>query len=119
MAKALSQFALVFLLFSLTATAASPGRFFIAGDGRVYLIDKKTGAGGLIVYRTPDGGYPDVAHRRIDQIFGISPNSRDRISLRLIAVLDYAQDQLRGGTIRLISGYRRPAYNEGLRQRGA
>jgi len=107
-----------FLLSSLTAVAAPAGRFFIEGDGTVYLVNKKTGAGGTITYRTPGGDYPESAQRRINQVFGVPPNASEGTAIRLIAVLDYLQDRLRGGVIKIISGYRSPVYNEGLRKKG-
>lgn len=107
-----------FLLCSLTAGAAPSGRFFIEGDGKVHLVNTKTGAGGLMTYRTPGGDYPETAQRKIDQIFGVPPNASEGIALRLTALLDYLQDQLKGGTIKIVSGYRSPTYNEGLRQKG-
>ena len=105
---------------SLAVLAASPGRFFFEGDGRVNVISKRNGAGGWITYRTPDGVYLEPAQRRIDQIFGVPPHAAEGegMAIRLIAVLDYLQDRLKGGVIKIISGYRSPVYNEGLRKRG-
>jgi uncharacterized protein YcbK (DUF882 family) len=107
-----------FLLSTLTAVAAPSGRFFIEGDGKVYLVNKTTGAGGLVTYRTPGGEYPESAQRRINQIFGVPPNASEGIAMRLTALLDYLQDRLKGGTIKIVSGYRSPTYNEGLRKQG-
>ena len=108
----------LFLLSFLTAGAAPSGRFFIEGDGTVYLVNGKTGAGGSLTYRTPGGDYPETAQRRINQIFGVPPNASEGIAIRLIALLDYLQDQLKGGMITIVSGYRSPTYNEGLRKKG-
>lgn len=117
--RAFSYSAVVlFLLSSLTAVAAPSGRFFIEGDGRVHLVNKQTGAGGPITYRTPAGDYPESAQRRINQIFGVPPGASEGVTIRLIALLDYLQDQLKGGTIQIVSGYRNPTDNEGLRRRG-
>ncbi len=107
----------LFLLFSLTAGAAPAGRFFLEGDGTVHLVNR-AGSGGAVTYRTPSGEYPEPAHRRINQIFGVSPKSSQGIAIRLIALLDYLQDHLGGGKITIISGYRSPTYNEGLRKQG-
>jgi uncharacterized protein YcbK (DUF882 family) len=111
--------ATLLLAFSLATTAAAPsGRFYIEGDGKLRIVNGRTGAGGLITYRTPGGGYPEAAQRRLDQVFGVPAGAPEGMSLRLIALLDYLQDRLQGGTIRIISGYRSPTYNEGLRSQG-
>jgi len=107
-----------FLLSSLTVIAAPSGRFFIEGDGKIHLVNKKTGAGGPVTYRTPRGEYPESAQRRINQILGVPPNASEGIAIRLTALLDYLQDQLKGGTIKIVSGYRSPTHNEGLRKKG-
>jgi uncharacterized protein YcbK (DUF882 family) len=103
---------------SLAAGAASSGRFFIEGDGTITLVNRKTGAGGRITYRTPGGEYPASAQRRINQIFGVPPNASEGMAIRFTALLDYLQDHFGGGTITIVSGYRSPAYNEGLRRSG-
>jgi uncharacterized protein YcbK (DUF882 family) len=104
---------------SLATMAAAPaGRFFIEGDGALRIVNGRTGAGGLITYRTPGGDYPEAARARLDQVFGVPAGAPEGMSLRLIALLDYLQDRLKGGTIRIISGYRSPTYNEGLRSQG-
>jgi hypothetical protein len=108
----------VLLLSSLAAVAAPSGRYFIEGDGKVYLVNKRSGAGGPIVYRTPEGDYPESARRKINQIFGVPADASEGMAVRLIALLDYLQDHLGGGTIKIVSGYRSPTYNEGLRKQG-
>ncbi len=106
------------LLSSLTVVAATPGRFFVEGDGTVHLVNKTTGVGGAVTYRTPAGEYPASAQRRINQILGVPPTASEGIAIRLTALLDYLQDHLKGGTITIVSGYRSPIYNEGLRKGG-
>jgi hypothetical protein len=95
---------------------SSSGRFFLEGDGTVRIIDAKSGKGGTIVYRNHDGTYSEKGEHEINRVFGAP--SDDPISLRLIALLDYLQDHFKKGTIRLVSGYRSPEYNEGLRKKG-
>ncbi|MDR7521040.1 MAG: DUF882 domain-containing protein [Armatimonadota bacterium] len=114
---ALCSVAALLLLFPLTAGASASRRFFLEGDGIVHLVNAHTG-GGVMAYRTPGGDYPKSVHRRINQIFGVPPHASEGIALRLVALLDYLQDHLRGGPIRIVSGYRSPADNEGLRRRG-
>ncbi len=92
-------------------------RFYLSGDGTVTLQNAKTGVGGKIVYQK-EGTYPDSAIKEINKIFGIPTGSSENISLRLIALLDYLQEHLKGGSIEIVSGYRSPEYNEGLRKKG-
>jgi uncharacterized protein YcbK (DUF882 family) len=106
----------LFVLSSLTAAAAPARRFFFEGNGTVHLVNARSG--GPITYRTPAGDYPASAQRTINQIFGVPANASEGIALRLTALLDYLQDQLTSGPIRIVSGYRSPVYNEGLRRQG-
>ena len=122
---------LVVLLSSLalfqipTQRSWADGRYFFEGDGSIRITNSKTGIAGVgseIRYRAPDGSYSQKAVRAIDRAFGVPHRSPDGISLRLVALLDYLQDHFKGhfkaGSIRLLSGYRSPKYNEGLRRKG-
>jgi uncharacterized protein YcbK (DUF882 family) len=106
------------LLSSRTLAAGPSGRFFFEGNGTVHLVNGHTGAGGPVTYRTAAGEYPQAAQRRINRVFDVPSDAPEGIALRLIALLDYLEDQLHGGPIKIDSGYRSPAYNEGLRRRG-
>lgn len=110
--------AVVLLCAALAAAAVPARRFTIEGDGTVALLNPKTGAGGLVTYRTRAGTYPTAAQRRINRIFGVPPDASAGMAPRLIALLDYVQDHFRGATIRIVSGYRSPAHNERLRLQG-
>lgn len=107
---------LLLLLLSGTAFASPQGRFFLEGDGLLHIVNAKTGAGGGVRYRLPDGSYPAAAQAKIDRIFGAAPG--EGISPRLVSLLDYLQDHFGGGMIRIVSGYRSPTYNQRLRQKG-
>jgi len=113
--------ALVLLLFtvaSLRAEDANPrDRYFLSGDGWIQLTNTKTNKSARIRYRLPDGSYPQAAHQQIDRLFGVPAASDDSISRRLISLLDYFEDRF-DQPIKIISGYRSPQYNEGLRKRG-
>ncbi len=98
--------------------ASLKDRFFLSGDGVLKIVNAKNGAGGKIVYRTSEGEYLEASRKQINSIFGIDPQDSQQVDLRLISLLDYLQDHLKGGTIRVVSGYRSPEYNEGLRQKG-
>lgn len=94
------------------------GRFFISGDDKIHLMNPKTGQEGEIHYRSTDGSFSKEKIQEINRIFGVPAHSPESISLRLIALLDYIQDHLRGGVIKIVSGYRSPEYNDGLRKKG-
>lgn len=117
--RGLSSLCFLLVLWAPQLEAGNPsGRFFLEGDGSVFIKDAKTGAGGTVRYRDDDGSYPSSAKQRLNRIFGIPGGSPEEISLRLIALLDHLQDHFKGGILRIISGYRSSTYNEGLRRKG-
>src|SRR5713101_2786215 len=91
--------------------------YFLSGDGLIHLTNAHTGESARIRYRLPDGSYPQAAHQQINRLFGVPAASSDAISLRLISFLDYIEDRFHQ-PITIISGYRSPEYNEGLRSQG-
>lgn len=95
-----------------------PDRYFLSGDGLLQLSNAKNGRSGTLRYRLPDGSYPQQVQRQIGHIFGVPASSDEQISLRFISFLDYFEDRFQR-PIRIISGYRSPAYNAQLRKRGA
>ncbi|MSQ47012.1 MAG: DUF882 domain-containing protein [Deltaproteobacteria bacterium] len=92
-------------------------RYFLSGDGTVSLTNPKTNRSVRVHYRTEEGTYPQEARQEIDRLFGVSANSGDHISLRLVSALDYVEDQF-DLPIVLISGYRSEEYNSNLRAKG-
>ncbi len=115
-----SKIAAFLLTFFITTSlgAQSADRFFFSGDGNIHLLNAKTGQKATIPYRQLDGTYPQDKLLLINQIFDLPKNSSETISLRLISLLDYLQDHLGGGIIKIVSGYRSPEYNDGLRKNG-
>jgi len=114
------RIAFILLLFAappLHAEESLRDRYFLSGDGWVRLTDAKTNKSARVRYRLPDGSYPPEARRQIDRLFGVPDASDDSMSLRLISVLDYVEDRFQQ-PIEIISGYRSPEYNEGLRKKG-
>lgn len=113
--------ALLVEIFSASLTGAEEtqlrDRYFLSGDGWIQLTNAKTNKSARIRYRLPDGSYPQEAHRQIDRLFGVPAASDDSIALRLISLLDYVEDRFHQ-PIQIISGYRSPEYNEGLRKQG-
>ncbi len=113
----MKRFILLFILILVPLTSqAEPVRYFLAGDGIVQIFNAKTKAGGEIRYRLPDGSYFKKGIEQINRVYG------GEASLRLVSLLDYLQDHFqkksKAATIRVVSGYRSPRYNEGLRRKG-
>lgn len=93
-------------------------RFFYSGDGKISLRSNKSKAAFAGTYRTPQGEYLQKPLAIIASVFGSGADPR-KISLRFIEFLDYLQDNFKGGTITIASGYRSPSYNKALRENGA
>ena len=110
-------FLLLFPPFLRAEEAKLADRYFLSGDGQLRLSSAKTGESALVRYRLPDGLYPSDAQQQIDRLFNVPTGSQDHISLRLVSFLDYLED-IYGHPIEIISGYRSPEYNEGLRAKG-
>ena len=121
MKRLLFLIALGLLLVAVTSPVVEAGsRFFHSGDGRLRLLSEKNGQTFEGLYRHGHGGYDPAALQAIHRVFG-APYDPDlpRISLRLIAYLDFLEDRLRpGALITITSGYRSPVYNAGVRARG-
>jgi uncharacterized protein YcbK (DUF882 family) len=103
-----------------SSVAADTGRFFHDGDGRLRLVSEKNGQKFEGAYRYSGGGYDETALRAIHRVFGAPFDPAfPRVSLRLIAFLDFLEDRLRpGALITVTSGYRSPEYNRSVRDRG-
>jgi uncharacterized protein YcbK (DUF882 family) len=92
-------------------------RYFFSGNGVIQLHNAKTGAAARVQYRLLDGSYPAEARRQVDALFDVPAGSSDHIATRLVSILDYIEDRYHQ-PIEIISGYRSPEYNEGLRAQG-
>jgi uncharacterized protein YcbK (DUF882 family) len=98
------------------AKVAQPdvGRFFYSGDGAIHLISERNGQSFAGRYRTGKAKYSEKALRAIRRVFD-APSP----PLRLLEFLDFLEDRLNpGARIVIISGYRTPQYNSGIRNRG-
>ena len=102
------------------ASAVEGPRFFHDGDGRLRLLSEKNGQIFEGVYRSAGGRYDETALKAIYRVFGASYDPAfPRLSLRLIAFLDFLEDRLQpGAQITVTSGYRSPEYNTNVRKRG-
>ncbi len=101
-------------LFSpLPAASQEIARFFYTGDG-VLVLNGQT-----ISYRQASGGYQQDGLKRIHGLFRAPwEDPHEQLSLRFLEILDYIQDQLKGGGYTLKSGYRSPTGNQSLRNKG-
>jgi uncharacterized protein YcbK (DUF882 family) len=106
------------LLLAVTAGAAEPPRFFLEGDGTLDVRSAHSGDRATVRFRRADGTYDAEAIARVTRIFRSSDGRQGEISLRLIEVLGYLQGETAVRPLVLQSGYRSPAYNEGLRAQG-
>ena len=111
--------AVVVALVASDAWAAPLQRFFVMGDGTLAIVNAHTKERAEVRYRRADGTYDQAALARIRRAFRSSGDEGEgRASLRLIEVLSWAQKTSRARPLTLMSGYRRPEYNEGLRAQG-
>jgi uncharacterized protein YcbK (DUF882 family) len=112
--------ALLLLVFAPRILLAGPdmARYFFEGDGTIKLSGSKTSKGGTFVYRSEKDGYDLKTLDAINEVFGLKTAPDEFIHPRLISLLDYLQDELKGGVITITSGYRSPTYNDGLRKKG-
>ncbi len=99
----------------------SRGRFFFSGNGRINLLDQKTGKSFSGTYRTGLRDYDASALAAIYVVFGTQCEYPcEKMSLlRLIEFIDMLEDRIRpGARITITSGYRSPAYNKTIRNQG-
>jgi uncharacterized protein YcbK (DUF882 family) len=98
----------------LFSTAFSSSRFFLGGDD-VLVLNGQT-----ISFRNAEGNYDEAGLKKINRIFGDRwASEEEQLDLRFIEILDYVQDQLKGGTYSLKSGYRSPVSNQALRDQSS
>ncbi|QQR81749.1 MAG: DUF882 domain-containing protein [Deltaproteobacteria bacterium] len=101
--------------FPITTYATQP--FYLSGDGKISLTNPKTNQKLSVTYF--DHNFSQKALSQINSLFGIKSSEKDEwVSPRLISLLDFLQDHFSQGMITIVSGYRSPEYNEGLRKKG-
>jgi uncharacterized protein YcbK (DUF882 family) len=100
-------------------SAASPPRFFFAGNGRLTLSHAHFAERLDVCYRRADGTYDPTALAQIRHFFRSREDGREApITLRLVELLGYIQDRFHPRQMTLLSGYRSPAFNADLRAAG-
>jgi uncharacterized protein YcbK (DUF882 family) len=109
----------VVVMVATVAQAAPLQRFFIMGEGTLSLVNAHTHERAEVQYRRADGTYDQAALARIRRTFRSSGDEGEgKASLRLIEVLSWVQKTSGVKPLSLMSGYRSPEYNEGLRAQG-
>ncbi len=99
------------------APAAEP-RFFVAGDGRLEMVSRATGERIDVRYRGADGRYDWAALDEIRRLMRSKGGGQQGdITPRFVELLGHLYART-GRPLVLLSGYRTPAYNEGIRRRG-
>ncbi len=89
------------------------------GDGKIVLGRGYKGKIKTIQFRDQNGTYLTTGLKAINDLYGTPWNQPEaRMSLRLIELLDYLEDNFKGKNVRIISGYRSPTYNQRLRDKG-
>ena len=106
---------------SISRAEQEAARFFLMGSGRLQLKNLRNNEAAQVSLLNADGSLNDEAFSQIDRVFGYPTTEMgDHISPRLLFMLSYFADRVAPGRLITIeSGYRSPAYNEKLRQKGA
>jgi len=107
------------LLLAGPAVAAEV-RFFVAGNGRLALRSVRSGAEAVVTYRRDDGTYDEAALARLRGVLRSGDGREGPLEPRFVELLGWLWAATGAAEpLRIQSGYRSPAYNEALRQRGA
>jgi len=95
------------------------GSFFYMGDGKLKIGRGRGGPLVEVVFRDHNGNYIENGLKILNRLYGSDyTKPEERLSLRLIELLDYIEDTLGGRGIHIISGHRSTTQNEAIRRRG-
>jgi uncharacterized protein YcbK (DUF882 family) len=101
-----------------SVAGASEPRFFVAGDGSLAIVNRATKERVDVRYRRDDGGYDYAALDAIRHLMRSKGDGLEgEITPRFVELLGWVAVRA-GQPLILLSGYRSPAYNEGIRRRG-
>lgn len=93
-------------------------RFFVMGGGTLELVRRDTGERARVRYIQADGRYDFVAFMEIQRILRSKGGGQQReLSPRFVELLGHVYERV-GQPLVVMSGYRTPQYNEGIRRRG-
>ncbi len=108
----------VLLLLAGTAFADESSRFFVAGDGTLTMIRVAGNEKATVRYRLADGTYDPEALARLRRILRSKDGKQGEVTPRFVELLGWMYVRTGKQPLRLMSGYRSPSYNEGLRRAG-
>jgi uncharacterized protein YcbK (DUF882 family) len=101
-----------------SGAGASEPRFFVAGDGSLAIVSRATKERVEVRYRLDDAGYDYAALDAIRHVMRSRGDGLEgEITPRFVELLGWLAVRA-GQPLVLLSGYRSPAYNEGIRRRG-
>lgn len=108
-----------FVVLVLLAASSAPAldRFYVMGDGTLTVSSIHSGEKVHVTYRNADGTYDDAALAKVARVMRSKDGKVGEVSPRFAELLSYVEG-LSGQPLRVLSGYRSPAYNEGLRRAG-
>jgi uncharacterized protein YcbK (DUF882 family) len=99
------------------APASTIDRFYVMGDGSLSATAIHSGERVTVTYRRPDGTYDDAALAKVARVLRSKDGNVGEISPRFIELLSWVEGRTKK-PLSVMSGYRSPAYNEGLRRAG-
>lgn len=105
------------LIVLVALPAAALDRFYVMGDGTLTIANAHDGERASVTYRRPDGTYDEAALAKVARVMRSKDGKVGEVTPRFIELLSWVEG-LSGKPLSLVSGYRSPAYNEGLRRAG-
>ena len=101
-----------------TAAVAVEPRFFVIGNGTLEMVNPALNETVQLKYLGPDGRYDYAAIDDLRHILRCKGDMGEgEITPRFVELLGHLYART-GRPLRLLSGYRSPSYNEGIRRRG-
>src|SRR5437762_12353193 len=94
-------------------------RFFVMGDGTLSLVNAHTDDRATVHYRRKDGSYAADELARLRHVVRSQGDAHEiDVSLRLVEILSWLEHTAGGKPLVVLSGYRSPDYNQGLKAQG-
>jgi len=118
MTRATATLAVLAVGFAATAVAGPGPRFFVMGNGTLEIVNRGMNERVRVQYLRADGRYDYEAIDDVRRIMRCKGDAREgEITPRFVELLGYLYART-GRPLVLLSGYRSPEVNEGMRRRG-